>query len=169
MDIFFEQLVKMKRTGKELSVVALYWLAAVVLIFLLYMVMMLSGGTFMSICLAAMVGVIYGAYKLSGRTSFEYEYIFTNGDLDIDKIIAKSSRKRLITVTCAATEKYGKYNPSAKLPGSVTKTYIACPVDHPDAHYMIVHHKTQGNVMIVFAPDERMREAIEKVVPRIAF
>lgn len=43
-------------------------------------------------------GSLYGGYILITNMSVEYEYIVTNGEMDIDKIIAKRRRKRLITV-----------------------------------------------------------------------
>ena len=53
----------------------------------------LSGFSFVFV-----IGVFYYAYKLIKNSSIEYEYILTNNELDIDKIIAKSARKRMLTV-----------------------------------------------------------------------
>lgn len=169
MDTFFEQLVKMNKTPTDAAKFAGIWIAAVLLSALLFLLIMLNPYALLAIGTLGIVGIIWGAVKLSGRLSVEYEYIFTNGDLDIDKIVAKSSRKRIVSVNCSLAEKYGKYNPAARPSGSVKKTYLLCPPDSQNAVYMIVPHKSEGNVMIVFAPDERLKGAIEKSVPRIAF
>lgn len=44
--------------------------------------------------------------------SVEYEYIVTNGEMDIDKIIAKRRRKRLITVNARTFERFGPFKES---------------------------------------------------------
>ncbi len=44
------------------------------------------------------VAIIYAAYKISQKFDVEFEYIYVNGDLDIDRIFAKNSRKRYLSV-----------------------------------------------------------------------
>jgi len=41
-----------------------------------------------------LLALCFGAYYLFGTLNVEYEYIFTNGELDIDCIYSKSRRKR---------------------------------------------------------------------------
>lgn len=166
MDTFFEQIVSVKRTGAQIAGVIGIMLAAVVLIFGAYMLMMtgLVPIAFLLVC-----GICWGAYKLIMRSSIEYEYIFTNGDLDVDKIIARSSRKRIVSINCSKVERYGKYNPAARVSDSVKKVYIMCDPTDENAKFLIAPNKNEGMVMIVFAPDERVGGAIEKAIPRIAF
>lgn len=162
MDTFFEQIIKMKPTAKDALLYLAIWGGAglLVLAFLLFLP---------EYALIAIVGLIFGAWKLSSKLLIEYEYIFTNGDLDFDKITAKSSRKRIASVNCGRVEKYGKYNWGSSALGSVKKVYTFCNQKDENAVYMIVPHKNEGMVLIVFAPDTRLKEAIEKAVPRIAF
>ena len=89
MDTFFEQIIAVKKNGKAVAAIIGIWLAAFIVCFLLIMFMGFLG-TF-SLLLAA--GALFGAYKLCTRFNLEYEYIVTNGTMDIDKIINKSSRK----------------------------------------------------------------------------
>ena len=91
MDTFFEQIIPVKKNGKAAAAIIGIWLAAFIVCFLLIMFMPFLG-TF-SLLLAA--GALFGAYKLCTRFNLEYEYIVTNGTMDIDKIINKSSRKRI--------------------------------------------------------------------------
>ncbi|UKI37385.1 MAG: DUF6106 family protein [Clostridiales bacterium] len=49
---------------------------------------------FSSFVLLIDAGVVYGAYILITHFNVEYEYILTNGDIDIDKIIAKKKEKK---------------------------------------------------------------------------
>lgn len=164
MDTFFEQIVKVKRTSGQVA-------GVVGILVLLVILMLVFGFLFMtgfSIALLLAFGACWGAFKLIQRSSIEYEYIFTNGDLDFDKIIARSSRKRVASIKCATVERYGKYNPAYRPSDSVKKVYMLCDADDPNAKFIIAPNKQEGNVMIVFSPDERMRGVIEKAVPRIA-
>lgn len=165
MDTFFEQIVKVRRTGKEIAIVIATLLGAGLLLCVAGFFMLTS---YMPVAFLVGFGVCWGAYKLVMMTSIEYEYIFTNGDLDIDKITARASRKRLISIVCSKTERYGNYNPAVRPSDSVKKVYMLCDADDPNAKYLIAPNKKEGLVMIVFAPDERMRGVIEKAVPRIA-
>ena len=58
--------------------------------------------------------VFYGGYYLMTGIDTEYEYILTNGDLDIDKITGKRKRKRLLSTKIGHFTAFGKlgYIPS---------------------------------------------------------
>ena len=162
MDTFFEQIVKMKMTAKDWLIYLGIWGAAGVL--------SLFAFAFLgSLSFVAAIALIYGAWKLSSRVFIEYEYIFTNGDLDFDKIIAKSSRKRMAAVNCGKVQKYGKYNWQQKPSVAVQKVYTFCNAGDENAVYMIVPNRNEGTVLIIFSPEERVKGAIEKAIPRIAF
>ena len=75
--------------------------------------------------------------------------------------------RRIVSVKCSAAEKFGVYT-GQQAPSSVKKTYFLCDGDSENMMYMIVPNRAEGTVMIVFAPDERIRDAISKAVPRIA-
>ena len=165
MDTFFEQIIKMKLTGKAIAIIAAIFFVDAIILFLIFA---FAAPTVMSLMFVIVVALVYGSYKIFNQISIEYEYIFTNGDLDVDKIIGKSSRKRMVSVKCAQAEKYGDYKNGMVAPGSVKKTYFFCNADDENQKYMIVNHKDEGIVMIVFAPDERMQGAIEKYIPRLA-
>lgn len=162
MDVFFEQIIKMKMTVKELALYISVWAAAGLLAFFA-----LSFLGQLSLIVAA--GLVYLAWKISCNFFVEYEYIFTNGDLDFDKITAKATRKRMASINCSSVEKYGKYNWASKAPTSVKKVYTFCNLNDPNAMYLIAQNRNEGTVLIVFSPESRIKEAIEKAIPRIAF
>ena len=162
MDTFFEQIVKKKLSATDWLLYLAIWAAAGILALLCVM----FASSFALILIAA---IIFFSFKLSNRLLIEYEYIFTNGDLDIDKIIAKSSRKRVVAINCRNVEKYGKYTAGAESMSSVKKVYTFCDKRDEKAVYMIAPHKNEGTVMIIMAPDERLKGAIEKAIPRMAF
>ncbi len=165
MDTFFEQIIKIKLTGKVKAIIVgaiLLDLVIVALVTLFALMFLSPAFTFLIV-----VAVVYGSYKLLSSLSVEFEYIFTNGDLDVDKITAKSSRKRMVSIKCSKVEKYGEYK-GQPAPGSVRQVYNFCNPDSEGQMYMIAENRGEGTVMIIFAPDERIREAIEKYLPRTA-
>lgn len=165
MDTFFEQIIKIKLTGKVKAIIVgaiLLDLVIVALVTLFALMFLSPAFTFLVV-----VAVVYGSYKLLSSLSVEFEYIFTNGDLDVDKITAKTSRKRMVSIKCSKIEKYGEYK-GQPAPGSVKQVYNFCNPDSEGQMYMIAENRGEGTVMIIFAPDERIREAIEKYVPRTA-
>ncbi len=166
MDIFFEQIVPIRKTGKTVLKAVGIWLAAALLVAVFLFLMLLFPG-FMMIFMLLIFGVFWGGYKLTTLLSVEYEYILTNGDIDVDRITARSSRKRVLTISCAEVERVGRYHAGVKPDGNFSRVLLACNEDDADAYYFAVRHKTQGMVLLIFAPDERMRGAIKTYLPRL--
>ena len=152
----------MKKNGKALAAIIGIWLAAFLVCFVLIMFMGVLG-TF-SLLLAA--GVLFGAYKLSVRFNVEYEYIVTNGTMDIDKIINKSSRKRILSFELATVSRIEKFNPAQISSVNAKELFITCNADDPAAYLMVSSTEGKGTSYLVFAPDERVRSAIVKFVPK---
>jgi len=89
-DVYKEQMVKQAPTVKDrLLQCGSLFLAAVIL----YLAMMFASQFFVF----ALAAVGFGVYYLFGFLSREYEYILTNGDLDVDCIYGKSRRKRIFS------------------------------------------------------------------------
>lgn len=156
MDTFKEQLVKIKSTPKTILLSALIWIAAIAItaVALLFLAQ-----------LAVLVAFLlfWGAIKLSKKLSIEYEYILTNGDLDVDKIMGQAERKRICSIKCSDIEAVGKYSPGMQLPQNVI---VCCNPD--DESYFLRGRDSKGNaVCIVIAPNEKMKEAIKAFIPRI--
>ncbi len=164
MDTFFEQIIKIKLTGKVKALItAIIVFDALLVCVLLYLSLFLAP----TIMLLVVAGAIYGGYKLISLLSIEYEYIYTNGDLDVDKIVAKSNRKRMVSIKCSEVEKYGEYK-GQPAPGSVKSTHIFCNPDSEGQVYLIAKDRNLGNVMVVLAPNDRIRAELEKAIPRLA-
>ena len=94
MDNIAEQLVEKRRTGADLAKKILISAGALIIAsFFMYIAMM---GFFVMVILAVLV--LAGGVWLLGNFNIEYEYILTNNDLDIDKVIGKRKRKRMISL-----------------------------------------------------------------------
>jgi len=94
MDTYSEQLVKKTPTSsdgmKKIAVFGCGIALTAILVFLAF-----SVTTFI---LFAVALVIYGIYWLLTGMNIEYEYIVTNGSIDIDKIISQRKRVTLLSV-----------------------------------------------------------------------
>ena len=159
MDTFNEQILKIRPTAKTTVLRLLIWVVAIAVSTVLIMNLRYLKGL---IVLLEFL-LFYGAWKLSQQCSIEYEYILTNGDLDIDKITAQSTRKRLLTLKCAEIETIGKYQKGMQLHG---KLFMCCN-ENDNAYYIITRDKNEGTVCLVFAPEEKLINGIKLFLPRI--
>lgn len=162
MDVFIEQLISAKRTGKDNLKLAAIVLGFFVLASVLLFVFLFYSSPFIA---AIIFLVLYFAFKVIGMQSTEYEYIMTNGTLDVDKIMGKAKRERIVSINCSKIDAAGEYNPNAHISASFNKKFVCCnPEDK--AYYIVANDKDKGKVCIVIAPNGKMSEALNKYVPR---
>jgi len=95
----------------------------------------------------------------------EYEYIFTNGSLDIDKIIGKRSRKRLVSAECENFTSFGMLKNAPAAADGIT-TVLASDGTGEGEYYADFKHSSAGNVRLIFTPDEEMIKVITSAIPR---
>ena len=165
MDTFFEQIISIKKGAKGIALVLLIVVAALVL-GLVLMMLSLSMSTLAGILFLAIAGVFYGAYRLVALLNVEYEYILTNGEMDIDKIINRSSRKRQITFNLKDVLRIEKYNFQNPVVIRGAKTEIYCNQNDENACFVVLDHKSHGKTIVVFSPNERMRTGMSSFIPR---
>lgn len=161
MDTFFEQIISIRKTGKTLAAVFGIWFAAFIVCALLYLFPILG-----SLNLLLIVGALYGAYKLSTLFNIEYEYIITNGTMDVDKIINKSSRKRMLSFELSKVSRLEKYNPGLLNNINVKDVVFACDQNDENAYFMVAEKEGKGASYLVFSPDDRIKEAAVKFIPK---
>ena len=159
MDVFNEQIVKIKSGAKNISLKILLWLAALFLVFLTFLFIDYLN----TIAIIIIGGLFYGAYKLSSRLNVEYEYILTNGELDVDKIVAQSTRRRMVTIKCSDIEKVGKYSAGLKTHGK----FLMCCNPSENAFYVLARDTKNEAVCLVMEPNDKMKNGIKGYLPRI--
>ena len=162
MDTFFEQITAVKKSGKDIAAITGIWLLAFIICFLLVLFMGYLG----SFSFLLIAGALFGAFKLSCRFNVEYEYIVTNGTMDIDKIINKSSRKRVLSFELATVSRLEKFNQGLLSSVNSKEIVPACNLNDPEAYLMVSSTEGKGTSYLIFAPDERVRGAIVKFVPK---
>ncbi len=163
-DIFKEQIIKKKKNSIELAMFFFIPLMSLGLAFV-----SLFFFNFFGAFIAA--AILYGAYFLMGRFNIEYEYAYTNGELDIDVIYAKNIRKRKLTtdlkdvsVVCYADDNENKHYFN-----NCVKTYKF--TSNSKEGYRNIHFVANVNgeqVEIVIEPNTKMLDAMKKTInPRI--
>lgn len=165
MDIFFEQIIKKKKTALDLAAVFATYLGglAVGAVIMFSVIKYMPNFFLLGIMLAVLV--FYGAIKLATFFNVEYEYSVTNGSFDIDKIINKSSRKHLISTTVDSFESFSKYD-EKKLSGKTFDQKIfAVGDENGDLFCATLRHPKMGRVLVVFEPDRRILENVINALP----
>lgn len=166
MDTFIEKIVARKKTSKDMMFNIGIILAGLILFFALQMVPFLS-----SFFLLILVGVIYGAYQLIKSRNIEFEYVVTNGDLDIDKIIAQRKRKRIFSASCkefdivakVKSSHYGHHVETIK-----NRFEAVSSMDSDNVFFATLNYKGEKTV-VFFEPDERMLNNFKTFIPRKIF
>jgi hypothetical protein len=97
-DIFKEQLVKKDHTPKDTLKKAFIFSIGSLASLLSLLIFGAGGGMLMIFVILIII------FVLINRMNIEYEYIFTNGSLDIDCIYNKSSRKRVFSADLSEFE-----------------------------------------------------------------
>lgn len=165
-DLFFEQLVKIKPKPATVIVKILMYVVALMLVF--FMVSFaLKNPFFLSFVVVLTFLVVLGLSKALKLLNIEYEYIITNGEMDVDRIIGKEKRKRMITFDLRRVEEAGVYNSeAAKRLGtqSFADKLMACDSREVNRLYLVTRQK-KGLCLVVIAPNEKMAGALERVIP----
>ncbi len=166
MDTFFEQIVAMRKGAKSVVLIALI-LVATLVVGAALMILSISQISLAGIIFLAIAGVFYGAYRLIALLNVEYEYILTNGEMDIDKITNRSSRKRQITFSLKDVLRIEKYDFSNPVVVQGAKTEVYCNKGDENACFVLIDHKSHGKTIVVFSPNDRMRQGMSGFIPRI--
>lgn len=165
MDVFLEKIVKRKKDIKDYLIIAALIIATFVLIFLALNFVPPPLSFFF------MIGVIYISYLLITTRNIEYEYAVTNGDLDIDKIIAQRKRKRIFSANCKNFEIVAKvkshhYTPQYK--NFKNQMNCASSLDSDDVYFIALQYNNEQTV-VYFEPSEKMLNSFKTYIPRKVF
>jgi len=164
MDNFNEWIVKRKRVMTDYALIAAMVLGGVIL--------MSFTGYLGSFAMIAIFGIGYLVFIGIKSTNLEFEYSVTNGELDIDKIIARSRRKRLISVHSSTFEYFAPLtteNKSMFEGDGALKKIDAFSSLESDNIYFAIYHKNNDKIRLAFEPTEKMIADFSRFVPRSAF
>lgn len=160
-DAYVECLVKKKSSvmGKALQVLL------IVVAVICFLGMAINS---LAIIPAALAGV--GAYFVNLNTDLEYEYLYLDKEIVVDKVMAKSRRKRVATYSLdrmeiiAPVKSYRLDN--YKNRDVKVKDYSIGEVLQPDLRYAMYY---EGGEKILLSPSPEMIKIMKNAAPRKVF
>ena len=167
LDMYAEYIVKRRADVKTSLIKMLIILASAVLMYLAIAVT--QAYNLIVIMPASVVLVAWVGYRAYLMFNVEYEYIVTNGELDIDRIIARRGRKRMINIKTNAYELIAPYDDehrSAYEQGEFAKTVDARSAPDADAWFVIADVRDIGRVRVLFEPTPKMLKIFSEYLPR---
>ena len=166
MDNFAEQLVKKNETSSDKTRRVMMIVVGILFSIALAVLALLQLGNPLVALLGFVLAVLsgYGTFNIVQNTYVEYEYAFTNGELDVDKIIAKKKRREMVSTNVRQFTDFGKYSDDLEETEDMT---IIFATDNIASHeyYADFNDENVGSARLVFSPDERMLENIVKFLP----
>lgn len=163
-DLYSEYLVKKKPTA--LDAVIKYGL-------IILTVLAALAGLFVSpviLVLAVIFGVV--SYLVIPKTDIEYEYLFVNGELDIDMVMAKTKRKKVNTfdlreadlIAPVNSQRMAYYNNNSKL-----KILDYSSGDESHRRFAVIIRADGDTCKVILEPDDTMAQAIKNSAPSKVF
>ncbi len=167
MDTFIEYMVKRKRTGTDLLKIFGTIIGAVVLCIILGFLVTITPQMLFLLWFALAVAVWYGVYIIVSRQNIEYEYTFTNGELDIDAIYSKRRRVHLLTVrakefTICAPAYDERFKEQYLNVSGIKHYYKTVSRMDSEAVYFADFLLNGDKVRLFFEPSGKMIEAIKR-------
>ena len=168
MDTYIEWMVKRKIDTPvrilRFLIMTVAVLIGLVLLFLSFFISFLVffGIVFFGLC-------IWGGIVINRRFNVEYEYILTNFDLDIDRIIAQKKRKRLLSVNLRTFQQFGPCDDAhmdqiARM--GENKRIDVSAHDERMTYYFVCMEKKYGRVLVFFTPNERIIHTVKAAAPQ---
>ncbi len=167
-DVFIERMVKKKFEGVD-ALILVGIMVGIILAGVVGFVVGFMLIRFPALALLAVVGAVFGGYKLLCTRLLEYEYSLTNGFISVDKILNRQNRKRMVAFECDTCEDIGVYSENEerlKNRSFDARVFATQYSNRQGSWYMVVHSKKLGKTLVVFDPDEDLQEAIKKFIPR---
>jgi hypothetical protein len=156
MDKFHEQLLRTQKNALY-RLLSIYMYVSIFLV-LATVMLALSGAFRLLILTVLFAGTYFFARIMRDRQYREYEYIFTNGNLQIDVIYNMKKRKTLYDVDIKDLEEFGKE--SEVNPGNNAKRVICFPWSCKEEKYILLMNKS-GKQAVYIAPNEELLKLIK--------
>ena len=162
-DLYYELLVKKESTAKD--AVIRYGLIV------LTAVMVLGGLLISPILLIAAIALGVACYFVIPKTDLEFEYLFVNGELDVDMVMSKSKRKKANSISEQTdivaplkSHRMDYYNGNQKMK---TLDYSSGNPEHK--RYAMITRLNNESCRVIIEPDDRMIQAIKNSAPGKVF
>lgn len=167
-DVFIEYMVRRKNTPQVMLTKAGIIIGSILVAIFMFII---SGFLGSLSFLGSLVGfaALYFGYLLLTAQNIEYEYAVTNGEIDVDRIMAQRKRQRLITVKCREVEAFGRYKDAEHAQKQYGNKIFACDSKESEELWYCVTRGDKGSVLVVFNASEKMLNGIKPFLPRPVF
>lgn len=161
-DTYVECMVKKKSSG------LLTFLKVLLIVVTVFTGLLGLMGQIVLLIIAVAAGL--GAYFVGLNANLEYEYLYVDKELSVDKIMAQTKRKRIESLELERMEIMAPIK-SWHLDGTKNRNlketdYSSGVENQPDTRYALIYN---GDRRIIFEPNEAMVKAIQAVAPRKVF
>ena len=163
-DLYSELLVKKKQTAKDMVVKYGLIVLTVLAVF--------AGLIITPLALIIAVALGIACYFVIPKTDVEYEYLFINGDFDIDMIMSKTKRKKVKSFKLSESDlaapldshRMDYYN------GNQNMKVLDFSSGNPEHKRFGVITRLDGNLCkIILEPDEALAQAMKNSAPSKVF
>ena len=156
-DFYTEQLIKKQTTMKDVFIKAFLVAIAIVSVFVVLM---------FPVAIIVPIIVIAAVVFLIRRLDVEYEYLYVNGDLDIDKIMHKAKRKRIFSTNIDNMELLAPEGNEGinQFRNAKVVDYSSGSAD--ERRYVLVVADNGQVTKLVFEPNDDIIEGIFLMAPR---
>lgn len=164
MDSFIEKIVQKKRNTQDHLIsfgiiVATFIVAAVIMIMLTAYIQQFA--------FLLSIGAVYLGFRLQSRTNVEFEYLVTNGSLDIDKIISQRKRVRIFSSDCKEFDAVGRVkskNFGPHITSGAEIIFAGTNMQSENLYFVTLAYKGKKTVLY-FEPDQRMLDSFRRFIP----
>jgi hypothetical protein len=174
MDHFMEEIVVKKQKGFN---EVLYYLSLVMMVLFGIIAMFMFSSIFMQFDIPTLIILVLSAgscaliFLRRDRLRTDYEYTFTNGDMDFAMVFNNQKRKNLGTMKVKNVEAFGPVSGSAfgryvSMQGVKTSNWF---LNRGAELYFFYFVKENSKRLIVIEPSPEMVEYIKKYIPRGAW
>ncbi len=158
-DVFVEQLVKHKPRFKNIAIKVLAILFGLVITLTAWLI----SPTYSYIIFTAAWILAYIIFRTQ---DYEFEYSYTNGDLDVDRIVAQRKRKRILATNVRSIDLMA---PCDEAHAHLADNYVlARTVDYtsskhaPGRWYFVFTGNSGVKVKVFFEPSAKLLDAMKR-------
>ena len=116
------------------------------------------------------IGLGVGAYFVTLNTDLEFEYLYLDKEITVDKIMHKSKRKRVAVYSLEKIEILAPIKSyhldSYKNRELKTLDYSCGFEDQPDKRFVFIY---EGGTKVIFQPTDEFVKVVKNVAPRKVF
>lgn len=157
-DFYTEQLIKKKTDGKDIAIKILLIVLTVISFFIAFLLPLLI--------LVPILFIVADVF-LFRRMDVEYEYIYINGDLDIDKVMHKERRKHMLSVNVKDVEMLAPEGAFQLQSYKAGKIYdYSSGIPSVPNRYVLVFTRSGETFKVLFEPNSDLVEGFFLMAPR---